>query len=112
MNDPTQNDEIFWERLEEMPDLEAEQELVTRRLIIVRENAELVQKRAGNSSKFGQELGIRISQNSLQLTLLNDRLKEVRQRMDRASWRKAVIALYGQEGYEECVAWIMQEEQG
>ncbi|MES2730001.1 MAG: hypothetical protein V4621_07925 [Pseudomonadota bacterium] len=112
MNDISRNDEIFWERLEEMPDLEAEMELVARRLIVLRENAELIAQKTGRNSTHGDELGIHISQNGLQLSLLNERLTEIRRRMNRASWQNAIRAVYGAEGYEKCRAWVMMEEQG
>lgn len=111
-HEPMDEDQIFWDRLEEMPDLEAEQELVLRRLIVIRENAELASQKSGDYSRRGVELGLLISANAAQLSLINERLKMIRKRMDRADWKNAVLALYGQEGYEKCRAWIIQEEQG
>lgn len=78
------SDEIFWERLLEMPDIEAEQELVARRLIVIRESAELGAFRAGRFGADAIEAGVLIANNSLQLSLLNEHIKLIRKRMDRA----------------------------
>lgn len=102
------SDDIFWERLLEMPDIEAEQELVARRAIVIRENAELSAWAAGRFNKEG--VGAQINQNNLQLTLLNDHLKMIRKRMDRCSWKNAVLECLGQDAFDICQHWIRQNE--
>lgn len=106
------SDAIFWERLEEMPDIEAEMELSKRRVIVIRENAELQAFLSGRFNKDAERAGERMRDNNLQLVMLNEELKIVRKRMDRVSWKNAVVACFGQEAMETCLHWIRQNELG
>lgn len=106
------SDDLFWERLREMPDVEAEMELVMRRHALTDENADLIVFRKGRFDRAGDEAGVRIIQNQAQLTRLGDELKMVRNRMDRTSWRKAVKAVLGEEAYDQCALWIEQQRLG
>jgi hypothetical protein len=102
------DDRVFWERLEEMPWLEAEQECVIRREDLCLQLA--VVNRAlsdtGKESRAGRELAGAVHDINGQLGLLNERIKFLRKAQDRISWGKAVTALWGEEGYAACRAWM------
>jgi hypothetical protein len=102
----TADDSLFWERLRDMPDVEAEIELVMRRHTLTDENAALIAFRAGRYTREADEAGARISQNQAQLTRIGDELKILRNHMDRCNWRKAVRAVLGDEAYLQCALWI------
>jgi uncharacterized protein YmfQ (DUF2313 family) len=101
------DDALFWERLHGMPDSEAEIELVMRRHALIDEIAALNAFRNGCYTREADEAGVRIGAHQAQLTRIGDELKLVRNRMDRANWRRAVRAVFGEEGYLLCVHWIM-----
>jgi hypothetical protein len=103
------DDALFWERLREMPDVEAEIELVMRRHALTDENAALIVFRRGRYDQAADEAGIRIIQNQAQQTRIADELKIVRNRMDRTNWRKAVKTVLGHEAYIQCALWIEQQ---
>lgn len=104
----TDNDAVFWERLHDMPDVEAEIELVLRRHALTDENAALIAFRVGRYGSEADEAGMRLLRNQAALTRLTEELKMRRRRMERANWAAAVTALYGQEGYAACRLWIEQ----
>lgn len=109
----TADDEIFWERIIDMPPWEAEQELVLRREKVVAEigamlNEMAAAKAAGNLKRAGV-LAIQQHAHAAQLTKVNERIKYLRKLQNRVQWKEAVLALYGQEAYERCVVWIEQQ---
>ena len=53
-------------------------------------------------------LGLAIRENASRQTKLNEHIKYVRKLQNRLQWKDAVLALFGQEGYEQCVVWIEQ----
>ena len=112
MND----DAVFWDRLQDMPHWEAEQECVSRREQLCLQKAMLDAEREKllplNSQKRKAEykaIGIEQAAIAAQLTMLNEKIRYVRKLMDRLQWKDAVKALYGQEAFEECVVWLERE---
>lgn len=102
-----EDDAIFWERLGDMPDIEAVAELRLRRTRAIEEKEECEEYMAGRSGAaradaVSRQLGI----NKL-LTKINEELKTRNLRMDNASWRNAVRTVLGDEAYEQCREWIM-----
>ena len=100
-------DAVFWERIADMPALEAEQELVARRVEILAENVEL----ARHNTVQGDAAGRRMLENSAQLAALNERIKYLRKMQHAISWRAAVAAVYGDDGVERCSVWMAQQRQ-
>lgn len=101
------NEQIFWDRLEEMPDIEAVQEINIRQENIGLENAMLVNAKAESRDRREiDRLGATIFENTALLTKLNAKRKFLNQRIDRLSWRNAVKANFGDEGYLKCAIWI------
>lgn len=103
-------DAIFWERIAEMPWVEAEQECVSRREQLAGRIQELTIERMSAVLKHREEVGTEIADCAAQLTRLNGRIKYLRKAQDNVNWRKAVTALWGQEGYEMCREWLVREE--
>lgn len=100
-------DKVFWDRLVEMPDIEAELELIGRRDGLLLENAMLsTEKREAKNRFVESDIGIAIQENASLVAKINDELKIIRERMNRLSWKAAVKAVFGDEGYLQCVIWI------
>lgn len=104
-------DRIFWERLADMPWLEAEQECVLRREDIVLQINMLNSMRTdiGKSSAKAKELGRAQFDCQSQLVMLNEQIKYLRKIQDQVKWRRAVETLFGREACEQCVVWIAQQ---
>lgn len=103
---------IFWERVAEMPPWEAEQELVSRKHDATRRR-EAALAAQGKARKWRNEPEIRrwgteVDSINRLLGKLNDRITYLRKLQDRMQWKHAVIALYGQDAYNDCVMWIEQ----
>lgn len=98
-------DAVFWERIADMPALEAEQELVARRRALMSENAALAEQHR----QPGDAAGRRMIANSDLIGVLNDRIKYLRRLQDAVRWRAAVGALFGDEAIERCVVWMEQQ---
>jgi hypothetical protein len=102
----------FLEVVQEMPDVEAEQEIVLRKenaaLELAMLNAEL--SRFDKKSDHGKEIGYAIQVVCADNVLLNARLKEVRARMERLKWSNAVLAVLGSEAWEACREWMAMQE--
>lgn len=101
----------FLDRLQDMPDYEAEQELVMRMETVALELAVLTNARAELEAgpkksqewrRLGQEMQI-LMQDSARLS---HALKACRKRQDAIAWPKAVTALFGDEGYTQCRIWM------
>lgn len=102
-----QSEQIFWDRLIDMPDIEAEQELLLRRDELVLQNAMLSQEKNSAKNRFiERDLGTAMAENNALLTKVNDEIKIIRQRMDRLNWRNAVKAVFGDDGYLKCRQWM------
>lgn len=100
------NNAIFWERIKEMPDIEAEQELILRREELTLQKAMLGAQIDKCAEKEAKAIGREIRSMDASLTKINEELKIVRRRMDRLCWRNAVKANFGQEGFEKCLIWM------
>ena len=112
------DEQFFWERISGMPMFEAEQELVFRKEGILLENAMLAHERAclleSRGKKNEQEanrIGVAISENCALMTKISERIKYLRRAQDSIQWRKAVVAIFGQDGYEACAVWVAQNDE-
>lgn len=101
------DDQIFWERLEDMPDIEALQELSQRRESMVARKTEIIDYWRGRFKKMSAEDTESFASIDLALVKINDEIKTRNRRMDNASWRAAVRAIYGEEGYVRCREWML-----
>lgn len=111
-----EDDAMFWERLADMPALEAEHECVLRRencclqVAMLREEAARVRaEHRGGWQRELERIGAGSAAAMAQLTKLNERIKELRKLQDRIAWRRAVEALYGQDGVTACLVWMEQQ---
>ena len=109
MND----DAVFWDRLEQMPPFEAEQELTLRRENIALELAMLTVERTKINPKAGKKekqewelLGRAIFEVGHRMTKINERIKYLRKLQDKIHWRNAVRALFGDEAVAQCVIYM------
>lgn len=110
------NDQVFWDRVMDMPPWEAEQELVLRREQIALENAMLMTERAKIDPRGGRrqeqehkDLGVAISENGAALCRINERIKYLRKLQDQIRWRHAVENLFGYEAVEQCLVYMAQQ---
>ena len=103
--------DAFLERVSEMPEIEALEQLEMRRenaamqlATVQRERAELEERgrRNGEWRRLGQEVPII----GADLSRLNLAIKQINRRMDAISWAKAVMAIYGAEGFAACREWM------
>ena len=90
------SDVAFWERIADMPHVEAIEELQARR-------AELVAEKADRDGSEDQSL-------AALLTRINAEIKRINLLRNRVQWKDAVKALYGQDAYDACAAWIAQQD--
>jgi hypothetical protein len=109
-------DKVFWERLEEMPAWEAEQECVSRREQLCIENAMLDSERnklmpldSSVRTREHRVLGVAMHENNSQCMRLNERIRYLRKLQDRVQLKHAVITLFGNESFEQCVVWLEQQ---
>jgi hypothetical protein len=107
------DDRVFWDRLAEMPALEAEQELVSRREGLMLEvnmlRNEMSAAKHAKREKEAIEIGRAIRDADSQLGLIGERIKYMRKVEDAIRWRKAVETVLGQEALEACLIWRVQE---
>lgn len=101
----------FLERVGQMPDIEALEQLELRRencaqqmAVITTARAELESRGIRNADwrRLGQEIVVI----GADLSRLNVAIKQVNRRMDRTSWAMAVTAIYGQDGFAACRQWM------
>jgi len=102
---------IFWERVADMPAWEAEQELVLRRESVVLENAMLMSEREKlcKGRREYRMLGVALFENNAQLTAIGERIRYLRKLQDKVQLKTAVIELFGQEAFEQCVVYMEQQ---
>ena len=104
-------DEIFWLRLAEMPDIEAEQECFSRKESLLMENAVLqaeilkIKTRKGIKTNESFALGVAISENNEQITRLNRHIRCIRMIDTNARWKESIRAICGQEALDDCLVW-------
>ena len=106
---------IFWDRLQGMPWIEAEQELVLRRERLAAGHVRMSEKkekalRVGNLS-LARHIGREMDAANKTMTVLTERIKFYRKRQESAKWANAVKAIFGQDGFEACRVWMAQQEQ-
>jgi len=97
------------ERVAEMPDIEAEQELVLRKENFALEmavlNAELSKTQTGKN-KRRRDVGYAIQVIGQDQCRMNAVLDQVRKRIERRKWSNAVMAVCGTELYAKCREWM------
>ena len=107
------DDQIFWDRVADMPPWEAEQECVMRREDHVLQIAMLTDEKAkalaNKRVQEAKEIGAEIFKVSAQNTRINEHIKYLRKLQSKLEWKHAVLALYGQEAYEQCVVFLERE---
>jgi hypothetical protein len=91
--------DLFLERLHDMPDIEAVQEIDQRLIRILEERKALIgemtdEKREARETLNCDDARLRAERHLIVM------------RMDRRRWSKAVRALWGQEGLEQCLVWL------
>lgn len=91
--------DVFLDRLQDMPDIEAIQEIDGRIVWIEQVRREITgpqteEKREAREILNSDEVRLRAERHLLVM------------RMDRRRWSKAVRALWGQEGLEQCLIWL------
>lgn len=108
------DDAMFWDRLAEMPYVEAEHECVLRREELCLQLSMLNTEKTNlindghHNTKAIRDIGAAQKEVQSQLTKLNERIKELRKLQSRIDWRAAVAALYGEEGVVDCLVWMEQ----
>jgi hypothetical protein len=104
----------FLEVVQEMPDIEAEQQIVLRKEQAAMElamlNTELAKYGKDKKHPTVIEIGHAIQVVCADNVLLNARLKEVRERMSRLQWSEAVRAIFGVDGWAQCREWMAAQE--
>lgn len=106
------------ERVAEMPDIEAEQELILRKEGFALEMSMLqteLHKLEGHGTKSKktkaqQEIGRALSVIGNDQTRLNAALKLLRQRLEAKRWSNAVMAVCGAEAWAECRVWMAAQD--
>lgn len=102
------------ERVAEMPDIEAEQELILRKEHFAIEmailNCELANMEGGKKSPKRAEIGQVIQVMNANNFRLNSALKLVRQRLEAKRWSNAVMAVCGAEAWAECRVWMAAQD--
>ena len=105
----------FLERIAHMPLEEAEEELVLRKEqaslelgMLQTELHRLGERGTGTKRKSaeGLQVGRAIAVVNTDMTRIGEALRAVRMKLDATSWRSAVKAVYGEEGYEKCRLWM------
>ncbi len=104
-------DWLFWERLEDMPAWEAEQECVMRREALAVRIGELITAQKTASKREAASLGAELHHTSGQLAKLNERIKYLRKLQTRMEWREAVKVLFGEDAMTQCIVYIEQRWQ-
>jgi hypothetical protein len=102
-------DDMFFDAIHEMPDVEADYEIRLRRDAVLLENNMLKLEKDRASGREAHEIGVVINRNNFLLSKLNHELHIISQRNSSNAWRRAVKAVCGEEAYVEVVMWIELE---
>lgn len=102
-----EDDVVFWERLRDMPDIEAVQELSLRRTELIERAQRIKTFWLGRFARMSVEDGATLAGIDLTLTKIKEESKLRNLRIDNASWRNAVRTVLGVDAYEACREWIM-----
>lgn len=97
-------DEHFWERLEDMPDDEADEEL--RRV----KTSAVIRKAWLESQDLTPEITEEAAIVEILIMKVNARTWSIRNRMEKTNIRIAIRALFGEEGYARVVAYKRELE--
>lgn len=107
--------DAFLERVLHMPDTEAERELILRKergaaevAVLNTEIHQMLEQGLTKKTARVMEMGAALQVIGADNSRINEALKALRRRMDASTWAKAVTAIYGQEGYERCKVWMIQ----
>lgn len=101
------DDIIFWERLVEMPDVEALDELRRRRTKSVARQQHLLGFIRGRTGKDRDEAARELDMINVLMVKIKEEVRIRNDRMDNYNWRNAVRTLLGPEAYDLCKEWIM-----
>jgi hypothetical protein len=98
--------DVFLERIADMPDIEAREQIVMRQDAASLEmgliQTALSEATGDEAKRLCREITVIHYDNGR----LKRALKEVNMRMDRIHWSKAVKAIYGDEGWMACRMWM------
>jgi hypothetical protein len=106
----------FLGRVRHMPNVEAEQEILARKMDQAAEMAELqlelrrLDTARGVKGKESRDIGYRLQAMTADNALLSAALKEVRSQIERTKWSNAVRAVFGDDGWAQCRQWMAAEE--
>lgn len=108
------SDMVFWERLEEMPHWEAEQECVLRRNALVERKASIeAQRKDTPVTRYGIEakeaLFKEIKLIDGQMSKLNDRISALRRLQTAVNWRASIKAVCTPDVYEAVCVYHEQQ---
>lgn len=99
--------EVFLERIQDMPDIEAKEQIVLRQDRALLELSLLTRaKEAARREKEADSIKAEIATVQHDLGRLKRVLTEVNERMSRIAWGRAVTAIFGQEGFSQCREWM------
>lgn len=108
--------DVFLERVREMPDIEAKEQIEMRRealsleynLLMAERERLAPMVRAGDRAARAEhhQIGVALVTIGYDMGVLRVALKEVNERMSRLAWGRAVTAVFGQEGYAQCREWM------
>lgn len=99
------DDQVFWDRLVDMPHVEALDELRARRVEIIQERADAEASRGTRRWDMQAEFARAAS-----LSRVNAEMKRRNTLQSQTRLRDAVIAVFGAEGYELCKVWMASKD--
>ncbi len=96
------DDQVFWDRIADMPWVEAELECVKRREELTQQRHDLEAEVLSQTHRQRRDLAkLNAKEIDGQLTLLNERIKWLRKVQARVSWAEACRAVLDHETYTE-----------
>jgi Trm5-related predicted tRNA methylase len=99
--------DVFLDRIQDMPDMEAKEQIVLRQDRALLELSVLTRaKESATREKEANAIKAEIATVQHDLGRLKRVLTEINERMSRISWGRAVTAVFGQEGYAQCRDWM------
>lgn len=105
--DMADDDRVFWDRLEEMPAWEAEQECVLRREHnALAMNMLQSERERAKSDNERRAIGVELFRVAGQNSLLNERIRYLRRLENKVQWKEAVKEVLGADAFNACVEWI------
>lgn len=99
--------DVFLDRLQDMPDVEAKEQIVLRQDRALLELSLLTRaKESASREKEANAIKAEIATVQHDLGRLKRVLTEINERMSRIAWGNAVVAIFGREGYAQCREWM------